>query len=265
MISMKSFLIPVSLLLSAVLADVNIAALGSSYAFGQDLAKPYGRVLADKLAAHKGTKANFQNYALPGSTLNSINQDQANKLKNYKWDAIVITSGGNDFKYVSCLANPRDPSCKNVPTRDKFISLWGTALDAVWANLPATKPPVYVVTYPRFLGNFGVCNPSNTDCPLTPDQIAASKETYDKVVWWTVNALDAWKAKGSGRNGVKLVPMRSFSGGHEIGSAPDKQWINGKNKPRAGNGTPLHPTQAAANFMGTAVFNDLIGKAFNDQ
>lgn len=253
-------IILLSSLFATAIAEIKVAALGSSYAFGARLHAPYGQVLANKLAQAEGTTANFQNFAVVGSTLDDVMNNQARKLGFKDWDAVVMSSGGNDMLYVSCLQHPTDSACPSKLSQGDFKARFSAALHAVHLNLPLTPwlqyTPVYVVTYPKFLGDYHYCKPENPDCPLNGAEVSSSIATYNHLIDWTLQAVDEFNL---GRlpplRKVKLVPMRQLSAGHEVGSGAS--YVNGALMPADGNGTAFHPTQLAADFIGDYIFQDI--------
>ena len=234
-----------------------VAVFGSSYSAGPGLISNAGAILADMLAEDAGLSQPFNNYAncsMSGTNVTDV-PNHAKLLGGLKYKAIMITSGGNDLNYVSCLFTPTLDYCGDTIDESTFITRYTSALDSIRDNT-SQDTPIYVITYIQAIGQQTVCQCNVNPCDLCTNQATVSEATYTKTVNWTVDAYNRWKSNNSGRS-ITLVPMRQYSSGspvkHYVGQ--NSPWISGSIPPAPGNGQIWHPNKAGHTFIANAVFN----------
>jgi hypothetical protein len=233
-----------------------IVGLGSSYAEGPGLAQPIGELLRQRLSAHNGQEWSFTNHAVSGSVLQDITGNQTPQLEGSDPRIAYIVSGGNDLSYATCLGNPSDSACQNSISEDEWKQRYRDVLDSViqhTAGSPALT--VFCVTYIRAIGANTVC-PSD-DCPMESHEKEQNDNLYNRVVDYTVRAIEEWKATGdNGRYDVRMIPMRANSEEHYVGTA--EPWINGAQVPEGAGGITWHPNDAGANAVAEILFQSFI-------
>lgn len=209
------------------------------------------------LAEDAGLSQPFNNYAncsISGTNVTDV-PNHAKLLGGLKYKAIMITSGGNDLNYVSCLLTPTLDYCGDTIDESTFITRYTAALDSIRDNT-SQDTPIYVITYIQAIGQQTACQCNVNPCDLCPNQASVSEATYTKTVNWTVDAYNTWKSNNSGRS-ITLVPMRQYSSGspikHYVGQ--NSPWISGSTPPAPGNGAIWHPNKAGHTFIANAVFN----------
>ena len=234
-----------------------VAVLGSSYSAGPGLIKNAGAILADMFAEDAGLSQPFDNYANCSKSSTDVTDvpNHAKLLGGLKYKAIMITSGGNDLNYVSCLITPTQENCGNTIDESTFITRYTAALDSIRDNT-SQDTPIFIITYIQAIGPQTMCNCNVNPCDLCPNQATVSEATYTKTVNWTVDAYNTWKSNNSGRS-ITLVPMRQYSSSspvkHYVGQ--NSPWISGSTPPAPGDGETWHPNKAGHTFIANAVFN----------
>lgn len=229
-----------------------IVGLGSSYAEGPGLAQPIGELLSQKLSGNDGQQWSFTNHAVSGSVLEDITGNQSPELEGSNPRIVYVVSGGNDLSYATCLGNPSDSACQNSISEDEYKQRYGGVLDSVIQHTAGNADlTIFCVTYIRALGADTVC-PSD-DCPMEVDEKEQNDDLYNRVVDYTVRAIDEWKASGdNGKYDVRMIPMRENSQEHYVGTA--EPWINGDQVPEGAGGITWHPNNAGANAVAEFIF-----------
>jgi hypothetical protein len=88
---------------------------------------------------------------------------------------------------------------------------------------------------------------------MEPDEKEQNDNLYNRVVDYTVRAIDEWKATGdNGQYDVRLIPMRQYSEEHYVGTA--EPWINGAQVPEGAGGITWHPNDAGADAVAEILF-----------
>ncbi|KAL2206352.1 SGNH hydrolase [Sarocladium strictum] len=232
-----------------------IVGLGSSYAEGPGLDQRIGDRLRQKLADNDGSDWTFTNVAVSGSTLGDIVDDQAPKLDGTNPRIAYIVSGGNDLSYATCLSNPSDDACQNSISEDEWKQRYRDVLDSVIQHTDGDRT-IFCVTYIRALGANTEC-PSEV-CPMSAEEKEQNDNLYNRVVDYTVNAIDEWKATGeNGNYDVRMIPMRQYSEDHYVGT--DEPWINGAQVPDGAGGITWHPNNAGADAVAQFLFESFTG------
>jgi hypothetical protein len=227
-----------------------IVGLGSSYAEGPGLAQPIGELLREKLSNHDGTEWSFTNHAVSGSILEDITGNQSPELEGSNPRIAYIVSGGNDLYYAMCLGDPSASVCQNSISEDEWKQRYKDVLDSVIQHTDGDRT-VFCVTYIRAIGADTVC-PSD-DCPMEADEKEQNDNLYNRVVDYTVSAIDEWKATGdNGQYDVRMIPMRQYSEEHYVGTA--EPWINGAQVPEGAGGITWHPNDAGADAVAEILF-----------
>ncbi|CAG1967208.1 unnamed protein product [Fusarium graminearum] len=227
-----------------------IVGLGSSYAEGPGLDQRIGDLLRQKLADNDGGEWSFTNHAVSGSVLPDIVEKQAPELDGSNPRIAYIVSGGNDLSYATCLNDPSNSACQNSISEDEWKQRYKDVLDSVIEHT-SVDLTVFCVTYIRALGADTAC-PSD-DCPMQPDEKEANDNLYNRVVDYTVRAVDEWKAAADNeQHDVRLIPMRQHSEEHYVGTG--EPWINGAQVPDGAGGITWHPNNAGANAVAEFLF-----------
>jgi hypothetical protein len=121
------------------------------------------------------------------------------------------------------------------------------------------------VTYTRALASYTIYGTNHPAVPLTTAGFNMDHNTYETLINWTVDGIDALKADPVyGKYNLKMVGMRGFSSDNHALNGTGQNWVNSKyaqvNKDGTGrDGAAWHPNEACHEWISQYIYNDLKG------